>query len=247
MKFPRRRFPTNRRLISSLFENSMAPRPRLWHIAILLAAECSSGRSQTQTPAAPPASLPQTAPAPAPAAPTTSASTAGVSMVQDILASLARFDQEGRPDKQKIGFEIPERAFNDYLAYSLRTHPRPGINTMTVTLLPSNQISAETEIDFDAVQQWNPDIFPELLRPLFHGKKTIKTDVDFQSSGGTCSFNLKNALGPDGKTMVNKLMSTLLQTLGSQQPESYDTSKPLPLPYGLKRIWTEKQLLCGET
>jgi hypothetical protein len=39
----------------------------------------------------------------------------------------------------------------------------------------------------------------------------------------------------------------VLQALGSHQPESYDTAKPIPLPYGLKRIWTDKQLICGET
>ena len=168
-------------------------------------------------------------------------------MVQDILSSLAKYDQEGRPSKQKMGFEIPERALNEYLAWSLRNRPRPGVDSMKVVLLPKNQMSTEAEIDFDAIQKWNPEILPALLRPLLKGKQTMKADVEFESSGGSCSFKLRTTQGPDGKAIVNKIMETLLQALGSQQPESYDTAKPLPLPYGLKRIWTEKQLMCGET
>jgi hypothetical protein len=62
--------------------------------------------------------------------------------IADLLASLARFDRDGRIAEQKIGFEIPERAVNEYLAYSLRNRPRPGIGSITVTLLSKNDISA---------------------------------------------------------------------------------------------------------
>jgi hypothetical protein len=168
-------------------------------------------------------------------------------MIQDLLSSLGKFDQEGRPEKQKLGFEIPEQALNEYLAYVLRTKPRPGISAMKVTLLPGNQVSSEVEIDFDAIQKWSPEIFPEALRPVLSGKRTIKTDAHFESSNGSWSFTLKDSMGPDGKAMAGKLMSSLLQALGSRQPESIDPSKSIPLPFGLKRVWTENQLLCGET
>jgi len=42
-------------------------------------------------------------------------------------------------------------------------------------------------------------------------------------------------------------MMGVLQTLGSRQPENFNPDKPIPLPFGLKKVWTEKQLLCGET
>src|SRR3954468_6870434 len=104
----------------------------------------------------------------------------GVNMIQDLLASLGKFDQEGRPTGRKVGFEIPERALNEYLAYTLRNRPRPGITSMTVTLLPKNQISSDIEIDFDAVQKWSPGIFPEAVRGLLAGKRTVHTDVKFE-------------------------------------------------------------------
>ena len=42
-------------------------------------------------------------------------------------------------------------------------------------------------------------------------------------------------------------MTALLQAIGAHQPEAYDPAKPLPLPFGLKRIWIGKQSILGET
>lgn len=198
-----------------------------------------AGSSQTPAPAPKPA--PPAAHAPS------GALTPGVSMVQDILASLGKFEEAGRPASQKLGFEIPETALNEYLAYSLRNRPRPGIDAVTVVLLPKNQISSDMEIDFDAVQKWNPAIFPEVLRGILTGKRTVHADLTFDIKNGACTFDLKDATGPDGKALLNKVMSSIMQALGSRQPESYNTAKPIPLPFGLKKIWTDKQLISGET
>jgi hypothetical protein len=236
-------------LTSRFFSMMTSPAARTGALAVALFAVFGSlsGRSQTRAPVpappAPPAPKSEAAVPPPPSG----ESTAGVTTIQDLLASLGKYEQDGRPAKQKLGFEIPERALNEYLAYTLRTRPRPGIGAMTVALLPKNQVTSDVEIDFDAVQKWNPGIFPEILRPILSGKRSIHTDVKFESKDGFCSFSLKDAQGPDGKAIMNKIMSAVLQALGSRQPESYDTAKPIPLPFGLKRIWTEKQLICGET
>ena len=220
-------------------------------MTLLAALACLPGSSQPPaTPAQPPApASPAPAPEPKTSAPAPAPSDAspGVAMIQDLLASLGKFDHDGRPAGHKVGFEIPEFALNEYLAYTLRTHPRPGITSLTVALLPNNQISSDMEIDFDAIQQWNPGIFPDLLRGILTGKRTIHADMTFEVKDGSCSFELKDAKGPDGKVLMNKIMSAVLQALGSRQPESYDTARPIPLPFGLKKIWTGKQLICGET
>jgi hypothetical protein len=205
------------------------------------------------TPAVPAATIPATpklgaAAAPVPViAPASGESTQGAMQITDLLASLARFDRDGRVAAQKIGFEIPERAVNEYLAYSLRNKPRPGISAITVSLLPKNDISAMIEIDFNSVTEWNPEILPEPLRPLLSGKRTIQLNAHFESKNGTFTFSLKDVHGPDGKLLVNKIMTDLIQSIGSRQPESYDAAKPLPLPFGLRRVWTEKQSVMGET
>jgi hypothetical protein len=199
-------------------------------------------------PPVPPAPKLQAASTPAPViAPATGESTQGAMQVADLLASLARVDADGKAVPQKIGFEIPERAVNEYLAYSLRNKPRPGISAITVTLLPKNDISAVIEIDFNSVTQWNPEILPEPLRPLLSGKRALQLNAHFESKNGTFTFTLKDVHGPDGKLLENKIMILLLEAIGSHQPESYDAAKPIPLPFGLKRVWTEKQSVMGET
>jgi hypothetical protein len=191
----------------------------------------------------------QPAATPAPViAPSSGETTQGAMQIADLLASLGKFDRDGKGTAaQKIGFEIPERAVNEYLAYSLRNRPRPGISAITVTLLPKNDISATVEIDFNSIKQWDPEILPEALRPLLSGKRSIQLNAHFESKNGTFTFALKDVHGPDGKLLENKIMTVLLQALGSHQPESYDVGKPIPLPFGLKRVWTEKQTVLGET
>jgi hypothetical protein len=180
-------------------------------------------------------------------APRSGESTQGAMQIVDLLASLARFDRDGRVAAQKIGFEIPEQAVNEYLAYSLRNRPRPGIGAITVTLLPNNDISAVIAMDFNSIQQWDPEILPEPLRPLLSGKRDIQVNAHFEARNGSFTFVLKDAHGPDGQPLANKTMTALLRSIGSRQPESYDTAKPIPLPFGLKRVWTAKQAVCGET
>ncbi len=167
--------------------------------------------------------------------------------VADLLNSLAHYDLDGRLATQKIGFEVPERAVNDYLVYSLHNRPRPAVSSATVALAAGNNVTVTVELDFDAIQQWVPELLPEALRPLFTGKRLVKVNAHFESSNGNVSFAVKDVTGPNGKPLDTKIMNALLQSLGAKQPEGYDTTKPLPLPFGLKRVWTDKQSVFGET
>jgi hypothetical protein len=167
--------------------------------------------------------------------------------VIDLLATLAKFDREGRDPAQKIGFELPESAINDYLAYSLRVKPRPGIVAVRVSLLPKNQVALEVEIDFDSIVKWNSWTPPDFLRSMLSGRQTMRLNVEFAVNNGRVIMNWKDAQGPGGSAILNNIAAGLLQAIGLHQPESYDTTQPIPLPFGLKRIWTEKQLIGGET
>ena len=122
------------------------------------------------TAAAPKMQLAAATPSPA----TAGEFTQGSIQVADLLASLARYDQEGRPKGHKIEFEVPERAINEYLAYSLRNRPRPGISSVTVTLLPKNDLTATVEVDFGAVA----NLIPEAMRAVLSGRQ----DGDGKSS-----------------------------------------------------------------
>ncbi len=206
---------------------------------LLLAMGALIGSSQTPSPAAA-----VRAPVEAPAS---AGNGQGVAQIQDLLDSLARFDQNGRMKEQKLGFEIPERALNEYLAYSLGKRPRPGIGAATVTLISRNEISTVAEVDFDAVHAWDPKLIPDLLRPSLSGRRSLRVTAQFQSQDGFVTLTVKSAQGPEGNLIPNPIMADLLRAIGGRQPEAFDPGKPIPLPFGLKRIWIEKRAICGET
>ena len=171
----------------------------------------------------------------------------GATQFRDLLSDLAKFDLNGRLAAQKIGFEMPERAVNEYLVFALRTRPRPGFSAVSVTLLPNNEVSADLTIDIEAVREWDASAFPDALRPLLGGKRTVRLLGRFDSAGGTATVSVKDAQSSDGKSFGQKAAVWLVGALGQHQPEAVDISKPIPLPFGLKRVWTRKQALCGET
>jgi len=37
----------------------------------------------------------------------------------------------------------------------------------------------------------------------------------------------------------------MIEVVAARQPEHYDTTKPLPLPFGLRNIWTSDKLVAG--
>jgi hypothetical protein len=247
---------------SRFFSTTLPARTIASVLGMLAVLGSLSGTSAQAPITAPPATAPPvTAPATTAATPKLQAAAAPVTVVVhasgeftqgamqivDLLASLTRVDPDGKVPARKIGFEIPERAVNEYLAYSLRNRPRPGISDITVKLLPKNDISATIEIDFNSIKQWVPELLPEPLRPLLSGKQALQLNAHFETRNGSFTFTLKDVHGPDGKPLANKIMTDLLQSLGSHQPESYDAAKPITLPFGLKRVWTEKQAVFGET
>jgi hypothetical protein len=166
----------------------------------------------------------------------------------DLLASLWAYDRKGRNrEGQQISFEIPEEEINAYLNYSLRVIKRPGIERVTVKLLPHNEVRAAAVIDFDAVERWNRGTVPLRLQPALSGKREIYLDTQFEAHDGTLHFTLKEAQDHEHKPIPKNVAESILRSLGAQQPEQYDTSGPIQLPMGLQRVWTESQMLCGNT
>jgi hypothetical protein len=166
----------------------------------------------------------------------------------DLLASLWAYDRKGRNrEAQQISFEIPEGEINDYLAYSLRVVRRPGIERVAIKLLPHNEVRATAVIDFDAVGRWNPGTVPLRLQAALSGKHAIYLEAQFEAHDGILNFTLKAAQDREHKLIPKNVAESILRSLGAQQPEQYDTSGPIQLPMGLQRVWTESELLCGNT
>jgi hypothetical protein len=148
-------------------------------------------------------------------------------------------------NSKHVSFSITESELNEYLSYSLRTIPRPGIRSVAVKVFAYNYISTFTTVDFDAIERWKPGTVQVLLRPVLNGKKVIWLDVRFQAKNGTATFSVEKAYF-QGIRLPAFFVEKAIHIVAARQPEKYDTNKPLPLSFGLKQVWTKEHLVAGE-
>lgn len=146
-----------------------------------------------------------------------------------------------------ISFQISEADANEYLAYRLRTSPRPGIKAMSVRFSPDNRISAMIEVDFGAVAAWRTWSEGPQLAALLNGRRVLRFDVRVEVTDGLANLSLLEAYGPDGSRMDPKGVMGLIHSIGLEQPEAFNSGGPIKLPFALHRVWTREGLLGGET
>jgi len=165
---------------------------------------------------------------------------------------LGSFDQfraadaeKGKPSVPHIGFQLHDSEINDYLRYSLKATPRPGLESVTVKVFPNNYISTFTVVDFDRVERWKPGTIPTLLRPVLNGRKSIWVDCRFQADRSMVSFSVEKAYY-ESIRLPGFFVEKMIQVVAARQPEKYDTSKPLPIPFGLRQVWTTEHVIQGQ-
>lgn len=208
----------------------------------LLTASCS----QKLVSHPPPPPLSATPPAPARVAPAGTV-TEGVVQIKQLLEGLQAYDRNGRnASAQSISFQLPESHINEYLAFACKTRPRPGIDGISVEILPNNRVSATVIVNFEAVAGWAATLLPDMLKTL-NGRQPIRAELEFQAHDGTLMFKISTVHLPGGGLLDLQVAGAVLQYLAAHQPENYDVSRPIPLPFGLRRIWTEDHMIAGET
>jgi hypothetical protein len=176
----------------------------------------------------------------------TSASPAVVTKFLGIFDQLrAAEEQKARGNRQHVSFQIADGEINEYMRYSLHARPRPGLDSVTVKIFPTNYISTFTVVDFDAVERWHPGTIPALLRPVLNGRKSIWVDFRIQAHDFKISFSVEKAYYQNiwlPAFFVNKV----IQMVAARQPEKYDTSQPIPIPFGLRQLWTSEHVVQGQ-
>jgi hypothetical protein len=106
---------------------------------------------------------------------------------------------------------------------------------VTVKVFANNYISTFTVVDFDAIEQWRPGTVPVLLRPVLNGKKAIWLDIRFQANNGAAAFSVEKAYFQRIR-LPAFFVEKMIHIVAARQPEKYNTSKRLPLPFGLKQV-----------
>jgi hypothetical protein len=151
-------------------------------------------------------------------------------------------DPDGK--HEHVAFNLTESDINEYLRYSLKTTPRPGLDSITVKFFPKNYISTFTKVDFDSVERWHPGTIPVVLRPMLKGKKSIWIDCRISATNSKLTFSVEKARYDD-LPLPAFFVEKMIQIMAARQPEKYDTAKPLPMPFALRNVWTEPQLIRG--
>ncbi len=150
-----------------------------------------------------------------------------------------------RGQYQHVTFQLSDSEINDYMRYALKATPRPGLDSATVKLFPHNYISTFAVVDFDAVERWKPGTIPALLRPFLKGRKSIWVDYRFTARDGKGTFSVEKAYYQDMR-LPAFFVEKMIQIVAARQPEKYDTTKPVPLPFGLRQVWTGDHTVAGE-
>jgi hypothetical protein len=168
--------------------------------------------------------------------------TAGVRHVLTVLQSLQSPDRAG----QRVTFEFSEAEMNEHRAYSLLVTPRPGIRKLSIRLHPDNAFSVRTVMDFVTIQKWHSWILPGALKAIASSQPEVEMEVKFQAQNGYGTFKLKSVGGLGGALLADAAV-WVIQAIGVHQREYYDTVQPIPLPFGLSRIWTGQGSVSGDT
>jgi hypothetical protein len=167
---------------------------------------------------------------------------AAAAKVLDLFDQLraAQEDKENAP--KHAAFHVTEAEINEYMRYSLKTTPRPGLESLTVKLFPNDYISTFTKVDFDAVERWHPGTIPTVLRPILKGKKAIWIDVRIHVEDSNLSFTVEKARYDD-VPLPAYFVEKMIQIVAARQPEKYDTSRPMPIPFGVTKLSTVEHVV----
>jgi hypothetical protein len=146
-------------------------------------------------------------------------------------------DQEAHRAVPHVEARFADGEVNEYLAYALKTAPRPGVKSIHVECADGNYIATTVVADLDALERWKPGTIPPALRWALSGTKTLRVDVRFrQSTDRLVGLTVEKAYYQDLRVPA-LVVQEMMRTLAARQPEHYDTNN-LTLPMGLRRMWT---------
>jgi len=152
--------------------------------------------------------------------------------------------QKAHGTPQHVSFKLSDAEIDEYMRYSLHAVPRPGLESVTVKFFPANYVSTFTVIDFDAVERWHPGTIPTLLRPVLSGKKSIWVDYRINANNSKISFSVEKAYYQSLR-LPAFFVEKMIEIVAARQPEKYDTSKPMEIPFGLQQVWTNDHTIEG--
>jgi hypothetical protein len=169
-----------------------------------------------------------------------------VTKVLDLFNSLNQVQSAKGAAKPvpQVGFTLTEVEVNEYLCHARLVNPRPGLDNLRVQFYPAKYIATLVTIEFDAVETFHPGTVPGLLRPILSGKRDLQVDIRGQPANGAATFSIEKAAFENVRIPAF-VVEQMIAVVAARQKEQYDTTKPVPLPFGLRTISTERGKLRG--
>ena len=146
-------------------------------------------------------------------------------------------EQAAHREAPHVEERFADGEINEYLAYALKTAPRPGVKSIHIECADGNYIATTVVADLDALERWKPGTIPFALRWALSGIKTLRVDLRFrQTADSVVGLSVEKAYYQDLRIPA-WLVQEMMSILAARQPEHYDTNH-LTLPMGLRRMWT---------
>jgi hypothetical protein len=119
------------------------------------------------------------------------------------------------------------------------------IESMQIRLLPENRCIVDAKINFDELRAKEASLFSGAGGKGFEGSKLVRAEFHFSVNSGILSFEAKPLHSQ--VTPSPDLLMAIIGRLAASQPEKLDITSKIHVPFGLRKLWTEDQKLCGET
>ena len=198
-------------------------------LLLVLGAAFSQGK---KTP--PRAGEPPTLPSAAPAQEPPEAPEERVSGVLQEFIVQADLHNRGENPPEKV-VRLSETELNAYMQHAVIRKTRFGIQSVYIKLMGGNRLGTTTTIDFDKVAVEDESLAIRMVRSLLSGRKQIYVEGVVTTDKGMGQFSLEKAYFGSVRLPVY-FIEKVINFLGHRQNPPVDTSKPVPLPYGLKKL-----------
>ena len=141
---------------------------------------------------------------------------------------------QGKQPAEKM-VRLSEGDLNDYLQQAIKKKMRYGITSVHVKLIGPDYVGITTTIDFDKVTVEDEGLAVRMARSLLSGQKQIYVEGMVTGKDGQGQFRLDKAY-LDSVRLPVYFIDKVINFLGHRQNPPLDTSKPAPLPYGLRKV-----------
>jgi hypothetical protein len=140
----------------------------------------------------------------------------------------------GKKPPEKV-VRLSESDVNAYVDQAIKVKSRYGVKSVYIKLLGTNYLAATTTIDFDKAKVEDQSFAVRMVRALLSGERQIYVEGTVTTKDGKGQFALQKAYFGSVRLPVY-FIDKVINYLGRRQKPPIDTSKPAPLPYGLKSM-----------